>query len=107
MNAYWTLTASGGAASTGYSGTLGYTAGLNDNSTFATSYVLGKFNSGWTYPTVSATPSSTALSFSGANGFGNLAIGSCQTPTTANAGPDQTQCNNGSFTLAEIGRAHV
>jgi hypothetical protein len=87
VNAYWTLTASGGLASTNYSGTLNYQAALNDDLAEVPNYILGKYNASWTYPGISGTITSTVASFTGASGFGNFSVGRCRNlPTASTAG---------------------
>ncbi|CAN1485147.1 Fibronectin type III [Flavobacteriaceae bacterium] len=79
VNAHWAL--SGTAASTNYAGTLNYSGGITDGTASATTFRIGKYDTVWTYPTVTPTPSATSLSFTAASGLGNLAIGNCKTPT--------------------------
>ncbi|MGV3631145.1 MAG: GEVED domain-containing protein [Bacteroidota bacterium] len=92
VNAYWALTASAGLVSTSYAGTMTYLAAQNDVAAQAANYITGIYNSSWSYPTVSGTPTSTSLSFTAASGFGNLAIGKCKTPPAAVAGSAQNIC---------------
>ncbi|MES2588159.1 MAG: GEVED domain-containing protein [Bacteroidota bacterium] len=99
INSHWILTASGGLASTNYAGTLNYPVGLNDLAAQASNYIVGKNNSGWTYPTVSGTPTSTNTLFTAASGFGNLAIGKCKAAPTSVPGSNQDICGT-STTLA-------
>lgn len=103
VNAYWAMTASNGLVSTDYAGTLTYPAGLNDNAGEAGNYIIGNYNTNWSYPTVSGTPSSTSLSFTAASIFGNLAVGKCKTPPAAVAGSNQSICG----TSATLGATAV
>ncbi|MEC4005949.1 hypothetical protein OX283_014870, partial [Flavobacterium sp. SUN052] len=91
VNSYWGL--SGTLASTNYSGTFSYPSTLNDDTAVVGSYKLGKNNSGWTYPSINGTPTSTSLSFSTASGLGTMAIAKCKTPDTSSAGVTQTICS--------------
>ena len=92
VNMYWTTTATASAASTNYAGNYAWPSALNDGTVAAGSFINGKYNAGWTYTTINGTPTSTTLAFTGANNFGNHAIGNCRTATTANADADQTVC---------------
>jgi len=90
VNAYWTL--SGTLASTNYSGTLTYPSALNDDTSVVSTYKIGINNSGWTYPAVSGTPTTTSLSFTNSSGLGTMAIAKCKTPDASNAGTNQSIC---------------
>jgi len=92
VNMYWTTTATASAASTNYAGNYAWPSALNDGTVTAGSFINGKYNTGWTYTTINGTPTTTTLAFTGANNFGNHAIGNCRTATTANAGADQIVC---------------
>ena len=95
VNMYWKTTPTS-AVSTNYSGNYAWPAGLNDAAVTAASFQYGKFDAGtsvWAYPTISGTPTTTALAFTGANGLiTNHAIGNCRTPSTATNSSTQTIC---------------
>jgi hypothetical protein len=97
VNAFWAL--SGTAVSTNYSGSVTYNAGITDASVTSAAFKIGKYNGTWAYPSVTPTPSTIGLSFTGANGFGNLAVGECVV-STATAGSNQTVCQGATVTLA-------
>ncbi len=97
VNTFWTLS---GTSSSAYDGTLTYPSALNDDAAVVASYQVGKYNAGWTYPSVSGTPTTTNISFTGANGLGDLIAAKCKTVTTSTNGPTQTICQTSTATLA-------
>ena len=95
VNRYWSLVNSGVAGFTNYSVTFNFVAGDVDAGANTAEFIVGKYNSGWIYPTV-GTRTATSTQATGitlANAFGTFAIGKPKTAPTISMQPSgQTVC---------------
>src|ERR1035441_6896698 len=71
---YWTLTSGGGFASSTYSATFNFVAGDVIGGASTGNFIIQKYSSGWTSPTV-GTKTSTSTQATGLNAFGDFAVG--------------------------------
>jgi hypothetical protein len=74
VNAYWTLAKDGSLAFDSYSATFTFVSGEVDGGGFTGPFILGKYDSGWTYPTV-GTRTSTTIETTGQTTFSDFAAG--------------------------------
>ena len=71
---YWTLTAGGGLAMSTYDPTFNFVTGDVIGGANFNNFIIGRYSSGWTYPTV-GTKTSTSTQATGLPAFGDFAIG--------------------------------
>ena len=79
VNRYWTLTNSG-ITFTNYSATFTFVAGDIDGGASTSSFIVGKYSAGWTYPTV-GTKTGTTTQITGVTSFSDFQIGELGTIT--------------------------
>lgn len=96
VNAYWTLINSGFNFNN-YSATFSYPSSLVDGTLGVGSgskFIVGKYNSGWTYPPLTGTPTLTGTSITGTtlSGTNSFAIGNCTPPTITLVTTNATVC---------------
>ncbi|MEI8053472.1 MAG: MBG domain-containing protein, partial [Bacteroidota bacterium] len=73
LNRYWTIT-NDGVALTSYNATFTFVSADILNSATTSSFIAGRYNSAWSYPTV-GTKTSTSTQITGATSFGDFQIG--------------------------------
>ncbi len=73
VNDYWTLTNSG-ITFTSYSATFTFASGDVDADAVPSAFIVGRYSSGWTYPTV-GTRTSTSTQATGLTLFGDFVVG--------------------------------
>ena len=73
VNKYWTLTNSG-ITFNNYSATFNFVSGDKDASADTTNFIVGRYNAGWTYPTV-GTKTSISTQATGLTLFGDFQLG--------------------------------
>ncbi len=74
VNRYWSLINSGVAGFSNYSMVLNFVAGDVDAGSTTGSFIVGKYNSGWTYPTV-GTKTAISTQATGLTSFSTYAVG--------------------------------
>ena len=80
VNRNYTLTAAGGLAVSTYNATFNFVGGDVDGEATPANFIVGKYNSGWTYPTL-GTKTLTSTQVTGLNSFSDFAIGEINTYT--------------------------
>lgn len=76
VNRFWTLVNSG-ITFTNYNATFSFVAGDLDARANYANFVVGRYSSGWTYPTV-GTKTSTSTQATGITGFGDFQLGNSE-----------------------------
>jgi len=71
---YWSFMAAGGLAMSNYNSTFNFVAGDVIGSADTSSFIVGKYNAGWTYPTV-GTKTSTSTQVTGLSSFSDFQAG--------------------------------
>jgi hypothetical protein len=89
VNVYWSFTNSG-ITFTSYNATFNFIAGDIDGGANTTNFIVGKYDAGWTYPTV-GTKTSTSTQVTGVTSLSDFVLGEAAAPTVTaispNAGP--------------------
>ncbi|MFM9005720.1 MAG: MopE-related protein, partial [Flavobacteriales bacterium] len=94
VNRYYTLSNTG-VTLANYSPTFTFVAGDVDAGASTSSFLVGLYNAGWSYPTT-GTLTSTTTQATGVSTFGEFAIGECKTPTAFNVTGGGSYCAGGS-----------
>ncbi|NVO20891.1 MAG: T9SS type A sorting domain-containing protein [Bacteroidetes bacterium] len=101
---YWSLTNASVAGYTSYSAVFNFNATDLDANSITSSFIVGKYNSTWTYPTVGTkTSTSTQVTgiTSGTTAFGTYAIGNQKTLSSVSVQPTaQNICENTTATFS-------
>jgi hypothetical protein len=99
VNQYWKLV-NGGVSATNYAATFAYTGAELIGAPTVDNLVVGRYNAGWTYPTVSGTPSATDLTAAGITGDGEFQIAQGIVPSvTLAASPSGAVCEGANVTF--------
>jgi hypothetical protein len=83
VNEYWSLTNSG-VVFNNYSATFTFVAGDILGGGNPSNFIVGKYSSGWTYPTV-GTKTATSTQATGITSFGDFCIGELRIPPAVNS----------------------
>jgi hypothetical protein len=78
VNQHWVVT-NGGVAFTNYSATFEYLTGDLDPLTTPANLLVGRFDTGWSYPAL-GTITSNSVEATGLTGFGTFALAECRDP---------------------------
>jgi hypothetical protein len=93
VNRYYTITNTG-VTLTSYSPTFTFVAGDLDASVNTSSLLVGRYNSGWTYPAM-GTRTSTTTEATALTAFGDFAIAECKSPAAFTITGGGNYCSGG------------
>jgi hypothetical protein len=80
VNVYWSFTNSG-ITFTSYNATFNFIAGDIDGGANTANFIVGKYDAGWTYPTV-GTKTSTSTQVTGVTSLSDFVLGEAAAPST-------------------------
>ncbi|MBL0316552.1 MAG: T9SS type A sorting domain-containing protein [Flavobacteriales bacterium] len=100
VNRVWTLSQTG-LTLTNYDATLGYDASDLDGGATYSNFIVGRYSSGWTYPTV-GTLAATSTEATGLTAYGEFAVAECKTPDAYNVTGSGSYCAGGSGLEVEL-----
>lgn len=94
VNRYWTISQTG-LTLTNFDPTFNFVAGDLDGGVNTSNLQVGRYSSGWTYPTV-GTRTSTSTQATGETNYGEFALAECKTPATFTVTGGGSYCAGGS-----------
>lgn len=94
VNRVWTISQTGLTLSN-YDATFGFDAGDLDGGANYNNFIVGRYSSGWSYPTV-GTKTATSTQATGLSAYGTFAIAECKTPDAYNVTGGGSYCAGGS-----------
>lgn len=94
VNRYWTLSQTG-LTLTNFDPTFTFTAGDVDGGVNTSNLLVGRHNSGWTYPAI-GTRTATTTQATGLNAYGDFALAECKQPSAFTVTGGGSYCSGGS-----------